>query len=134
MKDRIVQLRKSLGLTQAEFGSRIDLTDAMISRLESGNKLPQEGTIRLICYTFGVREDWLRYGKGEMREQSLEANSEEGRLLEMFRKLSPGMQDVVLQKIREMLAVDSTPWAYPDIPNEQAGEKSSHPIHEQERT
>jgi transcriptional regulator with XRE-family HTH domain len=107
MKERIVAIRKSKGLTQGEFGQKIGLTDPMISLFEAGKKTPQDSTIKLICYTFGVREDWLRYGTGDMLEPPRVAeNHDEERLLAMFRRLTPEMKGVVLQKVNELLTVD----------------------------
>lgn len=109
MKDRIIQLRKSLELTQGEFGKQINLTDAMVSLLESGKKKPLDRTVRLICYTFNVSEEWLRYGTGGMFNPSLEAgNEDEDRLLTMFRKLTAEMRQVVLAKVRELLGKDTS--------------------------
>jgi transcriptional regulator with XRE-family HTH domain len=107
MKDRLIKLRKSLHLTQGAFGQKVGLTDPMISLFESGKKIPQDSTIKLICYAFGVREDWLRYGIGEMMNPTL-ADDKEERLLSMFRTLSPEMKQVVLQKIDQILSVDKS--------------------------
>jgi transcriptional regulator with XRE-family HTH domain len=112
MKDRLTKLRKSLRLTQGAFGEKIGLTNPMISLFESGKKIPQDSTIKLICYTFGVREDWLRHGTGEMMEYTL-ADTEEKMLLSMFRTLSPEMKQVVLQKIKTLLSVDKS-WEIPE--------------------
>ena len=105
MKERIVQLRKYLGLTQEDFGKKIHLTDAMVSMIESGKKDIQDRTISLICFTFGARENWLRHGEGSMLEQGAETEDEK-RLLSLYRKLTDEMKDVVLQKVNEM----QKPW------------------------
>ena len=109
MNNRIVQLRKYLGLTQEAFGKKIGLTDAMVSMLESGKKTIQNRTISLICYTFVVNEDWLRYGSGNMMASKAETEDER-QLLAMFDKLSDEMKRVVLQKVNDLLAADGA-WA-----------------------
>ena len=80
----------------------------MISLFESGKKVPKDNTIKVICVKFHVREDWLRYGTGDMEESTLATitDSDEARLLAMFRKLSATMKKVILEKIQEFLAVD----------------------------
>jgi transcriptional regulator with XRE-family HTH domain len=109
MKDRLLQIRKETALTQGEFGKMIGLTDPMISLFESGKKVPKDNTIKLICYTFNVREDWLRYGTGEMFNPPIGSqSSDEARLLSMFRTLTAEMKQVVLQKVRELLAADAS--------------------------
>lgn len=66
MNERLKALRKHLDLTMESFGSRIGLTKSMISRMESGALVPTDRTVLSICQTFGVNEQWLRTGEGEM--------------------------------------------------------------------
>ena len=66
MNERIKYIRKSSGLTQAEFGERIGITFSSVSLLEKGKNNPSEQTIREICREFDVNKVWLLYGKGEM--------------------------------------------------------------------
>lgn len=67
MHDRIKNLRKESGLTQAEFGERIGITFSSVSLLEKGKNNPSEQTIRAICSEFNVNRDWLVDGVGEMK-------------------------------------------------------------------
>lgn len=64
--DRIKKVRKALGLTMEEFGEKLGITKASVSRIENGKNGAAEQTIRLICSTFGVNYDWLTKGSGEM--------------------------------------------------------------------
>lgn len=66
MHDRIKNLRKDSGLTQAEFGERIGITFSSVSLLEKGKNNPSEQTIRAICSEFNVNRDWLVDGIGTM--------------------------------------------------------------------
>jgi transcriptional regulator with XRE-family HTH domain len=67
MKDRIAALRKSLGLSQTEFGNHIGMTAASVSNIENGLRLIQERHIKLILAEFPrVNEAWLRTGEGDM--------------------------------------------------------------------
>lgn len=66
MNERIKELRKTLGLTQDEFASRIDLSRNFIAQVESGAKKPSDRTIRDICQTYKANYEWLMYGSGEM--------------------------------------------------------------------
>jgi transcriptional regulator with XRE-family HTH domain len=105
MKDRLVQLRKSLGLTQGEFGEMINLTDPMISLYESGKRIPNDRVIQLICTTFNVREEWLREGKGEMMDEEALLSDYERRLLALFRRLSPGAQKAFIEYVEKLVAL-----------------------------
>ena len=67
MKDRIRILRKSLALTQAEFGSKLGVSTSAEQKWELGVAVPSEAVIKSICREFAVNETWLRTGEGEMR-------------------------------------------------------------------
>ena len=66
LNDRIKLIRKSLGLTQDEFGKRLGLTRGAITNIELNKTEPKPLLIDLICRIFNVNEDWLRTGEGEM--------------------------------------------------------------------
>ena len=66
MKDRIKQIRLEKGLTQADFGERIGVSQNYIWMLETGKRDASRRAIRDICREFGVSEIWLRTGEGEM--------------------------------------------------------------------
>ena len=69
MRLRINQIRKSLKLSQEAFGSRLGVTGAAISRIESGDREPSEPVIRSICREYNVDYAWLKTGAGEMFEE-----------------------------------------------------------------
>lgn len=66
MHERIKELRKYLGLTQAEFGEKIAMRQTGVAWLESGDRKITDRVITTICAVFGVDEIWLRTGDGEM--------------------------------------------------------------------
>ena len=66
MKERLKLLRKSLGLTQTEFGEKIGLSLRGIVKWEKGESKPQQSTIKALVSTFNVNPDWLLNGTGEM--------------------------------------------------------------------
>lgn len=59
--ERIKELRKSLGLTQQEFGDRIGIKRNSVALIEGG-RATSEQTLVSICREFDVREEWLRNG------------------------------------------------------------------------
>lgn len=65
MNNRIRTLRKSLGMTQEEFGEQLGVTKLTVLRWERDNKVP-EPSLRLICRIFQVNKRWLEIGEGEM--------------------------------------------------------------------
>lgn len=68
MNERIKLIRNSLGLTRAEFGSRLGVSGDVINNLERGRVDPKEMTIKLICKEFGISYQWLVNGIGEMND------------------------------------------------------------------
>ena len=66
MNERIRKLRRTLDLTQKEFGDRIGVKGNTIATYEGGRNEPIDSVISLICREFNVNEEWLRTGKGEM--------------------------------------------------------------------
>lgn len=66
MNDRLKEVRKTLGLNQSEFGSRLGITGPGISKIESGDRNLTEHMALAVCREFGVSYDWLKCGKGKM--------------------------------------------------------------------
>lgn len=65
MKERIAEVRKNAGLSQAEMADRLGLSRNFISLIENGNRVPSDRTISDICREFGVNRVWLETGVGE---------------------------------------------------------------------
>lgn len=66
MKERIIQLRKELKLSQSSFADKIDISRNFVGLVECGERNLSDRTIKDICEVFNVNEDWLRNGTGEM--------------------------------------------------------------------
>lgn len=78
MELRIKSIRKQFGLTQVAFGEKIGVKGNTITNYENGLRKPTDAVIHSICREFGVNEDWLRTGNGEMykkltRNQEIQA-------------------------------------------------------------
>lgn len=113
MKDRIREVREHFGLSMEKFGSRIGIGKASISLLESGKNKPSVQTITLICREFGVNEQWLRTGEGEMFEQTrssvldrlsteYDLSREQRSVIEAFLDLDPQERDVILKYVHNV--------------------------------
>lgn len=66
MHERIRQLRRELGMTQAAFGSRIGVKGNTVTNYETGLRTPSEAVLVSLCREFRVSPEWLRSGEGEM--------------------------------------------------------------------
>ena len=100
MNERIRALRHTLQLSQKEFARQIGLKQNAISYMERPGATVTEQNIRAICAQFGVREDWLRFGSGEMFR---EGEREQRELLEIFDALRPALQEYLLRAAGELL-------------------------------
>lgn len=65
--ERIKEVRKTEKLTQQEFADRLNLKRNTVGSYEVNVVDPSDRTIKDICDKFGIREEWLRTGEGEMR-------------------------------------------------------------------
>lgn len=66
MKNRFKELRKELNVTQQEFADKLKISRNFVAQIEMGSKVPSDRTIDDVCREFGVSEEWLRTGKGNM--------------------------------------------------------------------
>ncbi len=103
MKDRIKELRKSLGLTQSELGEKLGITHSAISKIESGERIPAENTLRLICAIYNVNYQWLTEGKEPMFLVS------EGD--DLIAKYAPNAMEHMKDAIRTMSSLPDRDWS-----------------------
>lgn len=73
MKDRIKAIRKETGLNQTEFGRSVGVSFSAEQKWELGLTVPSDAAIMNIISKYGIREDWLRYGTGDMHESMRES-------------------------------------------------------------
>ncbi len=66
MNERIKLLRKTLGLSQRDFGEKLGVGDTAISKLEKGERNLTDQMTKSICREFNVNYAWLLEGKGDM--------------------------------------------------------------------
>ena len=115
MKERIIQLREALKMSQADFGKKIGLARSGISSVENGQRVVQERHIKLILSAFpDVSEDWLRNGVGEMfKSSSSEAErlvkkysfpDIVGKLLKVYERLNNNQKEAVLEYAQRFIA------------------------------
>ena len=84
--DRIKQKRKELGLTQAELGEKLNITDRAVSKWEQGEGDPNLSIIPDIAKVLGVSLDYLLLGKEEEPAITLDDMDAEKRLSLLIKK------------------------------------------------
>ena len=123
MNTRLKEIRKANSLNQADFGEKIGVTAGAVSRWEAGERGIPDTAILSICREFGVSEEWLRTGVGDMyaprsREQEMAAyvkslmaddpESFRSRLVTALLRFDPnGPEWEVLERIYESIAADA---------------------------
>ena len=111
--ERIKVLRKEKNLSMEDFGSVIGMGKSAVSRIENGVNGTTDQTIRSICREFGVNEQWLRTGEGEMFEQTrasvldrlsteYDLSREQRSVIEAFLDLDPQERDVILKYVHNV--------------------------------
>lgn len=112
MLERLIRLRKELGLSQGGFAKRIGISQGLLSGIENGNEKLSKRNMRLICIEFGVQEDWLRFGKEPMLKESappvvidgITLTQEARELLDLYDRLvSPAAKKDILTYTKEKL-------------------------------
>ncbi|WP_302673008.1 helix-turn-helix domain-containing protein [uncultured Clostridium sp.] len=63
LSDRIKDLRKQKGWTQADLHKKTGISMGMIGGIENGTRNPSDKSINKLAEAFGVSQDWLKSGK-----------------------------------------------------------------------
>ena len=109
--ERVKQLRTTRGLTLEKFGERVGVSRSAMSNIELGNRAVTDQMRRSICLAFGVREEWLRDGIGEMENSGefidldeladrYNASDLERRLVKAYFELDEPMRRMVMEKLK----------------------------------
>ena len=125
--DRIKKIRREFDLTQEAFASRIGSVQNTITGYESGRRNPSAPVISLICREFGINEEWLRDGIGDMLipdpDNELEALVQKYKLttadrilIEKFVGLKADTRSAILDFMTDVVASLQEP-DYSDIPD-----------------
>ena len=94
INQRVVKVRKKLGCTQERFAEPLKISASFQGGIEINHRKVNERLIKMICYTYGVSETWLKTGQGEMFD--IEKDPRLERIIRNFNKLSPPLQDYVM--------------------------------------
>lgn len=106
--ERLIQVRKELGLNQTDFANPIGLTQSGLSAIEL-ETAPLRRTVALAIETaYGFRHQWLLYGKLP-KHTKFRLTAEEKRVLDLYRSAEKDVQRVTI-KLLESTAQCNQPW------------------------
>jgi len=101
---RLLELRKALCLTQKEFGEKIHISKGYITSLEKNRQQLNDRIIKLLSDTYGVNDEWLKYGTGAMF-----FDPEKGKITEitaLFNQLNPDFQNFIIAQMKILLQMN----------------------------
>lgn len=70
MSERISKIIESSSASKTEFANTLKVTPAYISKLINKGAMPSDRLMDDICEKYGINEEWLRTGTGEMFAQN----------------------------------------------------------------
>lgn len=137
--ERIKELRKSLKLSQEQFGESLGLTKSGISNIENGSRNVTDKHIKLLSVAFHANENWIRTGEGamfyEVADTYIDHLVEEHHLdqvdkqiLQSYLELEPSQRQVIKEyilKIAASLAVERE--VSPSIGTAPANQETAKP-------
>jgi transcriptional regulator with XRE-family HTH domain len=95
INQRIVKIRKIFGFTQGEFAEPLKISRSFQGGIEKNHRKINDHLVKMICLIYGVNENWLKTGKGDVFDTGKDPRLE--RIIMNFNKLDPSLQDYVLK-------------------------------------
>ncbi len=108
INERIKDLRKTIELSQAEFGKRLGVTRSVILNIELNKVTPKEVFVEHICDVFNVNRDWLLCGTGDIFCDEAYPHKAMEELWFLYQKLKPDFQEYVIRQIKQLLELQNT--------------------------
>lgn len=99
MLERLREVRKALGLNQTEFAKSLGINQSSYSLIEVGRISMADRYIKTICALYGVDENWLLTGKGEMFAQ------ESDELALVYKQLPASYQKALMKVAKDFLSL-----------------------------
>jgi transcriptional regulator with XRE-family HTH domain len=89
-------------MSQAEFSAKIYVNSGFLSALEHGNKRVTERVRKLVAVTFGINEEWLQGGTGEMIATD-NPDYEIQEIVELYKQLSPYFKSYFRRQLKDIM-------------------------------
>ena len=121
---RLAQFIDNSGLSRAEFAKALSVSQAYVSQMCAGIRVPSDRIISAICRIFHINEEWLRTGQGQMLEQL----DEDQNLVEFMSGLLNECPDSFKRRFISVVSkLDNNGWAVLEqIADELAREDTDH--------
>lgn len=106
INQRIKQVRQYLKMSQAKFAKNLCLSGGYFAGIELENRKVNDRIVRLISITYGINEEWLKTGVGEMYGDLSDARVEQA--MKISRELRSEYQDYILNIVKNLLYIQKT--------------------------
>lgn len=108
INDRILEVRKTLKLSQTDFGKRIGVSRGVINNIDLSIVPAKPLMIKQICKEFGVSQTWLETGEGDM----FEPQTQDEELAQLFGDLLGDPDDTFKKRfIAALLQLEPNEWS-----------------------
>ena len=104
-RERIRQVRQTLGLTQSVFAERIGISKSHLSSIERGEREAIDRTLQSINNIFNVNKEWLRTGEGSMYDETGDVNIAKANSL--FKLLTSSHQECALIQLKALVELQN---------------------------
>jgi len=104
VNERIKQVRTALNLTQQEFANQILIGQSSLGEIETRGRKVNKRVIQIICTQFGVNEDWLKNGNGEMFDAE-KPDTRKEHLINIYNQLTKPLQNCLIEHSESLLRV-----------------------------
>lgn len=106
INERIVEIRKTLNVTQAEFGREIGVGRGVIANIENNLTEAKPLLIDQICKVYNVNKDWILTGDGE----TFNVRTKNEEIAEFVGRVLAGDDDFKTQLIALLAALSEDEW------------------------
>lgn len=107
--ERLIRLRKDLGLTQEKFAQKINISRTGLANIERGENRLTDRIIADICREFEVNEDWLRNGTGEIYKPVADVDLElTSRIAKVLQSDNEFVKNAILLTVIAMSGMDES--------------------------
>lgn len=102
MKERLKEIRRNHvnGKTQDMFADFLGISKSNLSSYEAGRRTPSDAVIQLICEKCDINQEWLIYGRGEMKKEK------DGSFTELLSELEESDDDFIKSLITVYMGLD----------------------------
>ena len=101
VNERLKIARKTLNLSQKDFAKAMCISNSYLADIENDYRKANDRVIKLASMIYGINENWLKNGEGEMFYKS--PDEKITRLVSIFNELPADFQDFVLTHIERLL-------------------------------